>query len=122
MGLLQREDRTIRHAYGRGESLECLRSGPYDLVLAGQGPNGFDGLKLARQIHALQPDAKTIFTGDSDPARVIRAIRARAYSDFHSPLPTIALAAMVQQPLDPPPPPDNILAMPARPEWVTLGI
>src|ERR1035441_2118952 len=122
MGLLQREDRTIRNAYGRSESLECLHSGLYDLVLAGQGPNGFDGLKLARQIHALQPDEKTIFTGDSDPARVIRAIRARAYSYFHSPLPTVALADMVQQALDSAPAPDDILVVSARPEWITLAI
>jgi len=121
-GLLEREDRTIRNAYGRSESLECLRSGPYDLVVAGQGPNGFDGLQLARQFHALQPNAKTIFTGDPDPARVIRAIRARAYSYFHSPLPSIALADMVQQALDSGPCPDDILLMSARPEWITLGI
>lgn len=122
MGLLQREDRTIRNAYSRGESLDCLRSGPYDLVLAGQGINGFDGLKLARQLHTLQPNAKTIFTGDSDPARVIRAIRARAYSYFHSPLPTIALADMVQQALDSGPAADDLLVVSARPEWITLAI
>lgn len=122
MGLLQREDRTIRNAYSRGESLECLRSGPYDLVLAGQGANGFDGLKLARQLHTLQPGAKTIFTGDPDPARVIRAIRARAYSYFHSPLPSIALADMVQQALDSGPAPDDLLVVSARPEWITLAI
>ena len=122
MGLLQREDRTIRNAYARSESLECLRSGPYDLVLAGQGRNGFDGLNLARQFHALQPNAKPIFTGDPDPTRVIRAIRARAYSYFHSPLPTIALADMVQQALDSAPSPDDILVMSARPEWITLAI
>jgi len=122
MGLLEREDRTIQNAYGRSESLECLRSGPFDLVLAGQGRNGFDGLKLARQLHALQPNAKTIFTGDPDPARVIRAIRARAYSYFHSPLPTIALADMVQQALDSGSSPGDILVISARPEWMTLAI
>jgi len=122
MGLLKREDRTIRNAYGRGESLECLRSGPYDLVLAGQGRNGFDGLRLARQLHALQPNAKTIFTGDPDPTRVIRAIRAHAYSYFHSPLPTLALSDMVQQALDSGSAPDDILVVSARPEWITLGI
>jgi DNA-binding NarL/FixJ family response regulator len=122
MGLLEREDRTIRNAYGRSDSLECLRSGPYDLVVAGQGRNGFDGLQLARQLHVLQPNAKTIFTGDPDPARVIRAIRARAYSYFHSPLPTVALADMVQQALDSAPAPDDILVVSARPEWITLAI
>ena len=122
MGLPQREDRTIRNAYGRSESLECLRSEPYDLVLAGQGPDGLDGLELVRQLHALQPNAKTIFTGDPDPTRVIRAIRAGAYSYFHSPLPTIALADMVQQALESELSPDDILVMSARPEWITLGI
>jgi len=91
-------------------------------VLAGQGPNGFDGLKLARQVHTLQPGAKAIFTGSSDPTRVIRAIRAHAYSYFHSPLPTIALSDMVQQALDSAPSPDDILVVSARPEWITLGI
>src|ERR1022692_3733422 len=119
MGLLEREDRTIRNAYGRSESLECLRSGPFDLVLAGQSPNGFDGLQLVRQLRALQPNAKTIFTGDPDPTRVIRAIRARAYSYFHSPLATIALADMVQQALESELSPDDILVMSARPEWIT---
>lgn len=122
MALLAREDRTIRNAYGRTESLDCLRSSPFDLVLAGQAPNGFDGLQLARQFHTLQPNAKIIFTGDPDPTRVIRAIRARAYSYFHCPLPTIALADMVQQALDSAPATDDILVMSARPEWITLGI
>lgn len=122
MALLEREDRTIRNAYGRSESLECLRSAPYDLVLAGQGRNGFDGLQLVRQLRALQPAARTIFTGDPDPARVIRAIRGHAYSYFHSPLPTIALADMVQQALDSASSPDDILLTSARPQWISLGI
>jgi DNA-binding NarL/FixJ family response regulator len=122
MGLLQREDRTIRNAYGRSETLECLRSEAYDLVLAGQGPNGVDGLQLVRQFRALQPNARTIFTGDPDPKRVIRAIRAHAYSYFHSPLPSIALAEMVQQALDSKSAADDILVISARPQWITLAI
>ena len=122
MGLLQREDRTIRNAYGRSEALECLRAELYDLVLAGQGPDDLDGLQLVRQLHVLQPNAKIVFTGDPDPARVLRAIRAGAYSYFHSPLPTVALADMIQQALESEPSPDDILVLSARPEWITLGI
>jgi DNA-binding NarL/FixJ family response regulator len=122
MDLLKREDRTIRNAYGRTDSLEFLRSGAFDLVIVGQDQDGFDGLQLVRQLHALQPNAKTIFTGDSDPGRVIRAIRSGAYSYFHPPLPTIALADMVQQALDAEPSLDDIIVMSARPEWVTLGV
>jgi len=122
MGVLQREDRTIRNVYTRTECLQALKDEPYDLVLAGQGTDGFDGLKLARHVHALQPAAKTIFTGAPEPARVIRAIRAHAYSYFHAPLPTVPLAETVQQALDSSYGRDDILVVSARPEWITLGI
>ena len=122
MGLLQREDRTIRNAYGRREALECLRSGAYDVVLAGQSGDGCDGLKLARQFRALQPSARVILTGAPDPARVLDAIRARAYSYFHTPLPTGPLAEMVQQAMESTAWQDDIQVVSARPDWVTLDI
>src|ERR1035437_3867338 len=71
--ILDREDRTIQGAYGRSDAEAFLRAAPYDVVLAGQGRNGSDGLRMARRVRALQPDARVILTGDSDPAHVIDA-------------------------------------------------
>jgi len=76
-GVLEREDRFIEEAYGRSDAEACLRGASFDVVLAGQGSNGSDGLRMARRVHALQPDARVILTGDSSPDHVIGAIRAR---------------------------------------------
>ena len=86
-GLLERDDREILHTSDGREALEALRAGPIDLIVAGQGSNGFDGLKLLRQIRSVRPDTKTILTGDPDPQKIIRAIRQRAFSYFHRPIP-----------------------------------
>jgi len=122
MALLQREDRAIRNARDQHEALDCLRAEPYDVVLAGQSQNGFDGLKFLRQIRTLQPQARVILTGDPDPTRVIRAIRERAYSYFHSPLPPGPLTDMVQQALDAGSWRDDIRVLSAVPDWITLDI
>ena len=69
-------------------------------MLAGQGSNGFDGLKLLRQIRSVRPEPKIILTGEPDPQRIFRAIRQRAFSYFHRPLSAGPLVDMVQHALD----------------------
>lgn len=120
--LLKREDRTIEDVYDGSEALARLRSSSCDLVLAGQGRNGFDGLKLLRRLRAIRPDAKVIVTGEQDRGRVVGAIRYHAYSYFHKPLPGGPLAEMVQQALDASSWKDDIRVLSARPEWITLEV
>jgi DNA-binding NarL/FixJ family response regulator len=121
-GLLKREDRDIQDVYDGEEAIERLRTLPVDLVLAGQGRNGFDGLKLLRQVRSIRPQAKVILSGERDPARVIRAIRQRAYSYFHQPLARGGLTDMVQQALEAGSWQDDIRVVSARPEWITLDV
>jgi DNA-binding NarL/FixJ family response regulator len=121
-GVLKREDRVIQDVYDGREALEQVRSHACDLVVAGQGRNGFDGLKLARRVRALSPETKVILTGEPDPSRVLRAIRARAYSYFHNPLATSSLADMVTQALESVSWQDDIRLISARPEWITLDV
>ena len=120
--LLRRDDRSIQDAYDGREALECLRHRAFDLVLAGQGTNGDDGLKLLRSMRALRPGTKVIVTGEADPARALGAIRQRAFSYFHKPIPELALADTVQQALDAASWQDDIRVISARPEWITLDI
>lgn len=121
-GILEREDRTIAGACGRSEAEACLRASPYDVVLAGQGQNGFDGLKMVRRVHTLQPEARVILTGDSDPAHVIGAIRARVFGYCHNPPRPGPLNDVVQQALDASSWQNDILVVSARPEWITLDV
>lgn len=121
-GLLEREDRTIQDAYDAREAIEQLRTLPVDVLVAGQGRNGFDGLKLLRQVRSIRPETKVILSGESDPERVIRAIRQRAYSYFHRPLVRGGLTDMVQQALDAANWQDDIRVVSARPEWITLDV
>ena len=121
-GLLKREDRTIQDAYDAREAIEQLRTLPVDVLVAGQGRNGFDGLKLLRQVRSIRPETKVILSGESDPERVIRAIRQRAYSYFHRPLVRGGLIDMVQQALDAANWQDDIRVVSARPEWITLDV
>ena len=86
-GLLKHEDRKIQDAYNEPDAVKRLRASKYDVVLAGQGNNGFDGLSLMRRMRSLQPGAKVIVTGDADPSRVVRARplpppAPAAFSDF----------------------------------------
>jgi len=121
-GLLQRDGREIQHIADGKEALNILRECPIDVVLAGQGRNGFDGLKFLRQIRSVRPDTKIILTGEPDPQRIISAIRQRAFSYFHKPLPDAPLADMVQHALDATSWQDDIRVMSARPEWITLEV
>jgi len=120
--LLKRDDRRIEEAYDGHEALKRLRAHECDVVVAGPGRNGFDGLKLLQRIRSVQPDARVIVTGDADPVRVVGAIRARAYSYFHKPLATGAFSDMVQQALDASSWKDDIRVISARPEWITLDL
>ena len=121
-GLLQRDDREIRHVPGSQEALDLLRTGPIDLVLAGQGNNGFDGLALLRRVRSVRPSTKVILTGESDPQRILAAIRQRAYGYLHRPLLPCALRELVQQALDCETWQDDIRVVSARPEWITLDV
>ena len=121
-GLLKRDDREIQNAYDGPGALQQLRAAPFDLVLAGQTANGVDGLKLLRKARAIRPDTKVILTGEADPAQVVQAIRLRAFSYFHRPLPGGPLADMVQQALDCDSWQDDIRVISARPEWITLDL
>jgi len=121
-GLLKREDRTIQDAYDAHEAIERLRALPIDVLLAGQGRNGFDGLKLLRQVRSIRPQTKVILSGERDPQRVIRAIRQRAYSYFHQPLARGGLTDMVQQALEAADWQDDIRVISARPEWISLDV
>jgi DNA-binding NarL/FixJ family response regulator len=120
--LLKREDRTIDDVYDSKEALARIRRSTCDVVVAGQGKNGFDGLKLLRSVRAIRPDAKVIVTGEQDPARVVGAIRHHAYSYFHTPLPGAPFAEMVQQALDAESWQRDIRVISARPEWITLDV
>jgi anti-sigma regulatory factor (Ser/Thr protein kinase) len=91
-------------------------------MVAGQGPNGLDGLKLLRRARAIRPELKVIVTGDPDPIRVLGAIRHRAYGYFHKPVTPGPLAEMVQQALEAESWQDDIRVMSARPEWLTLDV
>src|ERR1700730_19069873 len=86
-GLLQREDRGLQGVYDGREALALLQTAPYDLVVAGQGRNGYGGIKFLRQIRAVRPDAKVILTGERSAAKALAAFRAHAFSYVHNPLP-----------------------------------
>jgi DNA-binding NarL/FixJ family response regulator len=119
---LKRQDRRLNDVYDAHDALEQLRSAPCDLMVAGQGRNGLDGLKLLRRARAIRPELKVIVTGEPDPMRVVGAIRHRAYSYFHKPLTLGPLAEMVQQALEAESWKDDIRVVSARPEWLTLDV
>ena len=121
-GLLKRENRSIQDVYDGREALDRVRSVAYDLVVAGHGSNGIDGLKLLRRMQEIRPETKVILTGEQNPARVIGAIREHAYSYFHKPLAEGLLADMVQQALESSSWRDDIKMISARPDWITLDV
>jgi DNA-binding response OmpR family regulator len=121
-GLLQRDDHEVQQVPGSKEALSLLRTGPIDLVLAGQGNNGFDGLALLRRVRSIRPSTKVILTGDSDPQRILTAIRQRAFGYLHRPLAPGPLGELVQQALDCDTWQDDIRVVSGRPEWITLDV
>lgn len=120
--VLRRDGRSIEDAYDSGEALDALRRCGCDLVLAGQGRDGGDGIKLLRQIRSIRPETKVILADGRDPVRVVAAIRARAYAYFHKPVPPGPLAHMVQLALDTKAWRDDIRVTSARREWITLEV
>jgi two-component system, OmpR family, response regulator len=121
-GILEREDRSIDGAFGKADAEACLRAFQFDVVLAGQGSNGSDGLKIARRVRALQPDARVILTGDSAPDHVIGAIRARVFGYCHQPPPDGPLKDLVSQALEAGTWQNDILVVSASPQWMTLDV
>jgi len=119
---LKRDDRKVDDVYDGHDALVQLRAAPCDLIIAGQGRNGLDGLKLLRRARAIRPELKVIVTGEPDPIRVLGAIRHRAYGYFHKPLTPGPVAEMVQQALDAESWKDDIRVVSARPEWLTLDV
>lgn len=121
-GLLKRQDRTIQTVSNGKEALDRLRQAPFDVVVAGQGSNGHDGLKLIRRVYAIRPEARVIVTGEQDPKRVLVAIRENAFSYIHKPLVGHVVTDLVQQALDAHSKKDDIRVISARPEWTTLDV
>jgi DNA-binding NarL/FixJ family response regulator len=119
---LRRANRTVEISPDGYEALARLRDSSWDLLVAGTGRNGLDGLKLLRRARAIRPDLRVIVTGDPDPQRVVRALKDRAYGYFHNPVPPSALADMVQQALESDSWQNDIRVLSARPEWVTLEV
>ena len=120
--LLRRDDRSVQAVFDGKEALRQLRREQFDVVLAGQGNNGFDGLSLVRRVRALRPETRVIVTGEPDPARVLDAIRERAFSYLHKPLSSNVVTDLVQQALDAHCGKDDIRIISARPEWITLDL
>ncbi len=119
---LSRPGRSIQNAYDRREAIQALRDSACDLVLAGQGSSGDDGLKLLRSARAIRPEARVILAGGRDPARVLAAIRGRAFAYFHKPVAAGPLSDMVQLALDATAWRDDIRVTSARPQWITLAV
>jgi DNA-binding NarL/FixJ family response regulator len=113
---------SIQDVPGEAEAVACLLQAPCDVLVAGPGHNGFDGLKLLRLIRRVAPQARIILTGEPDPARVLGAIRHRAYSYFRAPAAPGLFADMVRQALESPSWKDDIRLVSARPEWVSLDV
>jgi len=120
--VLRRDGRSVADAYDRREALEVLRHSACDVLVAGQGRNGDDGLKLLQRVRSIRPETRVILAGSRDPAGVLAAIRGRAYSYFHKPLPPGPLADMVQLALEGNEWRDDIRVTSARPEWITLDV
>ena len=119
--LLKRDDREIEEVADSRLALDRIRGGSFDVVVAA-GPNGFDPLKLLRRVRSISPDTKVILSGDSNPEKIIQAIRQRAFSYFHRPLPEAPLQEMVQHAIEADAWQEDIRVISARPEWITLDV
>jgi two-component system, OmpR family, response regulator len=122
--VVRREECQIQNVSDAKEALTRFEQTPFDLIFVGQGRNGFDGIDLLRRARQIRPEAKVILAG-SDPSlpKVVGAMRERAYSYFHKPLPRGPLADMVQQALESGSCwQDDIELVSALPEWITLDV
>jgi len=123
LDILARTGCSIQDVYDSREALDVLRHQPCDIVVAGQGHNGHnEDFRLLRKVRALRPEARVILAGDHDPARVVRAIRERAYSYFHKPIPAAPLTDIVQQAFETGEWRDDIRVVSASPQWTTLEV
>ena len=106
------------------EALHRFEQAPFDLIFVGQGRSGFEGMDLLRRVQQIRPETKVILAGsDSSLPSVVGAMRERAYSYFHKPLPRGPLADMVQQALESGSCwQDDIELVSAVPEWITLEV
>jgi two-component system, OmpR family, response regulator len=120
--LLSREDRSIQSVEDGSEAITYLRETPCDLILAGQGRNGFDQFQLLRRARAIQPETKVILAGANDPAAAVRAVRERAFSYMHKPLADQPVADMVHQALQSDSWQNDLRLVSSRPEWIALDI
>ncbi len=120
--VLERDGRALAAASDGPEALECARREPVDLVVAGQGRNGFGGFELLRRIRAEQPASKVILLGDADPGKALQAIREKAFSYFHKPIPQGPLADMARLALESDAWRADIRLISAIPEWISLEV
>jgi DNA-binding NarL/FixJ family response regulator len=121
-GALRADDVQLADVYDGHAALEQLKSTHCDLLVAGHGRNGMDSLRLLRRARAIRNDLKVIVAGEPDPARVVGAIRHRAYGYLHTPFAPAAAADLVRQALAAAGWKDDIRVVSARPEWLTLDI
>jgi anti-sigma regulatory factor (Ser/Thr protein kinase)/CheY-like chemotaxis protein len=120
--LLERKDRRLKKVSGGAEALGLLRAERFDLVVAGQGRNGTDSIKLLRRLQTVRPDTKVILTGEPDPSRAISAVRAHAYGYLHWPFSGSQVSDMVQQALGASSWREDIRVVSGRPEWFTMDV
>jgi CheY-like chemotaxis protein/anti-sigma regulatory factor (Ser/Thr protein kinase) len=121
-GLLSREDRSIQSVEDGSEAISYLRHTSCDVVVAGQGRNGFDNFQLLRRVRALRPKAKVILAGEADPAAAVRALCERAYSYLHKPLAEQPVADTVQQALESDSWQNDLRVISSRPDWLAIDI
>ncbi|HLH15816.1 MAG TPA: ATP-binding protein [Bryobacteraceae bacterium] len=119
---LSRENRALETAPDGPHALDRLRAGDWELLVAGPNANGLDSLELLRRARAIRPDLKVILTGESDPLRVLTALRSRAFSYFHRPVAPAALVDMVQQALAAASWKNDLRVVSARREWITIEV
>ena len=119
---LNREGRKIQNSYDGSEALDYFRKHRCDLVVAGQGRNGFDGMKLLRRMRAIRPESKIIVTGEPSPECALAAMRARAYSYFHKPLAAGPLAEMAHQALESSSWQNDVKVVSACRQWISLEV
>lgn len=119
---LQREGRAVEAVLDGREALATLRDCACGVVLAGQGANGFDNLKLLKKARMMRPDVPVIVMGEQDPSRVVRALKLRAYAYFHKPAHARHLTDMALQAIEAEGWQDELRVLSALPEWLSLDV
>jgi two-component system, OmpR family, response regulator len=120
-GLLGQDGRLQAVADGPA-GLSYLRRSKCDVILAGQGTNGFDQFQWLRRARAIQPEARVILAGESNPAAAVRALRERAFAYLHKPLSEQPVADFVRQAFESDSWQNDLRLISARPEWVAIDI